>query len=390
MAADADRLPASDIRARITGVTAWQLPLTGLDGGYAFGNGRREPVTTTTLVRIDTDAGVSGWGEACPLGAGYLPASAEGIAAALPRLADAILGADACRPGAIVRRLDGAMAGEAFAKSALDMACHDALGHAAGLPLHVLLGGAFVDEVPLYYSVAQGDPATMAEAANRARAAGYRHLQLKVGGDPGSDIERIRAVAAEAVPGELLLCDANRGWRRIDALQVIAGTAELDYALEQPCDRYDDCLAVRHAARRPFKLDESVRGMDDLVRATRDEACDMVAVKIAKSGGLARARVARDYCAALGLPMTVEDVWGGDLVGAACAHLAASTPPEALLHTADLHNYHAEHHAGGGPAVSQGRMAVPAGPGLGCAPDPEQLGEPLARFGESAGRRAHA
>jgi L-alanine-DL-glutamate epimerase-like enolase superfamily enzyme len=389
MSADGDRLPASRSSARITAVTAWQLPLTGLEGGYGFGNGRREPVTPTTLVRIDTDAGVSGWGEACPLGAAYLPASAEGIAAALPRLAHAILGADACRPGTIVRLLDEAMAGEAFAKSALDMACHDALGRAAGLPLHVLLGGAFVDEVPLYWSVAQADPDTMAESAQRARAAGYRHLQIKVGGDPGTDVERIGSVASAAAPGELLLCDANRGWRRLDALRVLGGTAELAYAIEQPCDRYDDCLAVRRAAQRPFKLDESVRGMDDLVRATRDDACDMVAIKIAKSGGLARARVARDHCAALGLPMTVEDVWGGDLVGAACAHLAASTPPEALLHTADLHNYHAEHHAGGGPTVADGRMTVPTGPGLGYVPDANALGEPIGRYG-AAPRRVRA
>lgn len=382
MAADPQALSARGPAgaARITGLTAWQLPLTGLDGGYAFADGRREPVTVTTLLRLETDAGVSGWGEACPLGAGYLPGHAVGIRAALPVLAQAVLGADACRIGEVVRRMDRAIMGETFAKSAIDLACHDVLGQIAGLPVHALLGGAFMDRVPLYWSVAQGPPERMAAEAARARAAGYRHVQIKVGAEPGADIERIRAVAAAFTDG-LLLCDANRGWRRIDALAVVAATAELDYVLEQPCDRYDDCLALRRAAARPFKLDESVRCMEDLARATRDDACDLVAIKIAKAGGLHRARAMRDYCAALGLPMTVEDVWGGDLIGAACAHLAASTPPEALLHTTDLHNYHQEHHGGGGPAVADGRMAVPPGPGLGVSPDPDALGEPCDRLG---------
>lgn len=178
----------------------------------------------------------------------------------------------------------------------------------------------------------------------------------------------------------MLICDANRGWRRLDALRVLAGTTGLDYAMEQPCDRYDDCLAVRHAAQRPFKLDEAVRGIDDLLHAARDEACDLVAVKIAKAGGLTRTRIMRDWCASVGLPMTLEDVWGGDLIGTACAHLAASTPPAALLHTTDLHNYHAEHYAGGGPDVTDGRMHVPKTPGLGVTPDLDALGEPDKRY----------
>jgi len=372
------------VAARITAITAWQHPLTGLHGGYSFGNGRSEPVTLTTMVRLDTDTGISGWGEACPLGSGYLPGHADGILVALPILAAAITGADVCHPGDIVRRMDQAMLGETFAKSALDMACHDVLGKCTGAPLHILLGGAFTYDVPLYYSVAQADPERMAAAAKRARAAGFRHIQIKVGGDPEADIERIRAVAANASADELLLCDANRGWPRVDALRVLSRTADIEYVLEQPCDRYEDCLSVRRAAGRPFKLDESVRGIDDLSRSVHDDACDMVAVKIAKAGGLTRARVMRDYCAAVGLPMTVEDVWGGDLVAAACAHLAASTPPEALLHTADLHNYHAEHYAGGGPAVDGGRMAVPTGPGLGVEPDADSLGEPVFRSDPAA------
>ena len=243
MATSAATTPSCEhpaVAARIIAVTAWQRPLTGLDGGYAFGDGRREPVTTTTMVRVDTDVGVSGWGEACPLGAGYLPDHAGGVAAALDVLAPALAGVDACHPGAVAERMDRIMAGEAFAKSALDMACHDILGRAAGLPLHMLLGGAFTREVPLYYSVAQDEPGNMAAAARRARDAGYRHVQVKVGGDPDRDIERIRAVAEGTGETALLLCDANRGWRRIDALHVLSGTRDIDYALEQPCDRYDD------------------------------------------------------------------------------------------------------------------------------------------------------
>jgi L-alanine-DL-glutamate epimerase-like enolase superfamily enzyme len=116
------------------------------------------------------------------------------------------------------------------------------------------------------------------------------------------------------------------------------------------------------------------------MRAHGDDAMDVACIKISKMGGLTKARFGRDFCAVAGIPMCVEDVWGGDVVAAALAHLAASTPPDALLNTTDLHNYNALHFAAGAPLADGGKLYVSDEPGLGVTPDESVLGEPVAVY----------
>ena len=107
----------------------------------------------------------------------------------------------------------------------------------------------------------------------------------------------------------------------------------------------------------------------------------MVNIKIGKFGGLTRARQARDLCLTLGIAMTLEDTWGGDVVTAAVAHLEHSTPPDHLFTATDFNSYVTVSIAAGAPQRMHGRMAAPAAPGLGVAPRPEVLGEPVLVFG---------
>jgi len=356
-------------------VYSFDLPLSG--AGYTFAKGKTVTRADTTLVRLDTDAGLSGWGETCPLGRTYLPAYPEGIRTGIGVLAETLLGRDPTRIGAINAHMDAALEGHGYVKSAIDVACNDILGKAAGLPLHALLGGRQHDAIPMYFSITQSDPKDMLASAEHHWDQGYRHLQLKVGGDVAEDIERIRAVVERSEPHHLIICDANRGWRRDEAARVAAATRDLDYVLEQPCDSYDDCLSVRRRAQQTFKLDESLESAADLMRAQRDDAMDVACIKISKMGGLTKARFGRDFCAAAGIPACVEDVWGGDVVTAALAHLAASTPAHALLNTTDLHNYNAVHFATGAPVAENGHLHVSDTPGLGVTPDVDMLGEPV-------------
>jgi L-alanine-DL-glutamate epimerase-like enolase superfamily enzyme len=104
---------------------------------------------------------------------------------------------------------------------------------------------------------------------------------------------------------------------------------------------------------------------------------DVVNIKISKFGGLTKARQARDLCVSLGIAMTIEDSWGGDIVTAAIAHLAHSTPAEFLFTTTDFNSYVTVSLADGAPRRVNGRMAAPTRPGLGVAPRPEVLGEPV-------------
>lgn len=365
---------------RITGISVHAIDLPINDGGYVWAKGKALKSGDSTIVRVETDAGIVGWGETCPLGAFYLPAYPEGVRTGIGELAPRLLGRDPTRIGDINRVMDEAMLGHPYVKSALDVACWDILGKVAGLPVHALLGGRQHEHMPMYRSIGQAAPEVMADFARRYCELGYSHIQIKVGGEAETDIERIRAVLRAVGPGVTVLADANRGWRRDEAVRVVRATADMDFILEQPCALYEDCLSIRRRSDSRFKLDESLAEFSDFIRAQRDDACDVACIKVSKHGGLTKARLARDFCAAAGIPMTVEDVWGGDIVSAALAHLAASTPADRLLNTTDLHNYDSVDFADGAPEADKGWLAVSDRPGLGVTPCMDMVGNPVAIY----------
>src|SRR4051794_36246296 len=217
----------------------------------------------------------------------------------------------------------------------------------------------------------------MARRVAAYRAEGYRRFQLKVGGDPEVDVERIRAVSAELRPGDRLVADANTGWLMHDALRVVRAVRDVDVYIEQPCPSYEECLTVRRHTDHPFVLDEVIDSLGALLRGHADGAMDVVNIKISKFGGLTKARQARDLCVSLGVAMTLEDSWGGDVVTAAIAHLAHSTPPEFLFTATDFNSYVTVSLADGAPKRVNGRMAASTAPGLGVTPREDVLGRPL-------------
>src|SRR5690606_39458576 len=113
--------------------------------------------------------------------------------------------------------------------------------------------------------------------------------------------------------GDKLIADANTGWTQHDAIRVVDAVRDVDVYIEQPCMSYEECLAVRQHTNRPFIIDEVVDGLDMVVRAAADRAADVINLKISKVGGLTRARQIRDLCVSLGIAMTIEDTWGGDI-----------------------------------------------------------------------------
>ncbi len=213
------------------------------------------------------------------------------------------------------------------------------------------------------------------------RDEGYRRFQLKVGGDPDVDIERIRAVSAEIETGDVLVADANTGWLQHDAARVVRAVHNVDVYIEQPCLTYEECLSIRRRTDHPFVMDESIDSVHTLLRGHADDAMDAVNIKISKLGGLTRARQARDLCTSIGLAMTIEDSWGGDITTAAIAHLAHSTPTELLFTSTDFNSYVTVSSADGAPQRVDGRMAASTEPGLGVAPKMDILGEPVLQFG---------
>ncbi|MEM9763283.1 MAG: enolase C-terminal domain-like protein, partial [Pseudomonadota bacterium] len=313
----------------------------------------------------------------------YLPAYAGGVVPAIQELAPVLLGADPVGPEALMTKLDAWLPDHRFAKSAIDIALWDITGKVAGLPLWRLLGGRHHETLPLYHSITCIAPEEMARIAREAQAAGMKQFQAKLGADDdwAADAERLRAVREAVGPGPIVYGDWNCGSTRLEATRTGRAVAHLDVMLEQPCPTLADCAAVRAATGLPMKLDELAHDTETLLEAHRLGCMDAVAIKLSKFGGISAARRARDLCLHLGARMCVECVWGSDIVTAASLHLAASTPPAALLNTCDLSGYVAPRLDPTAPSRQEGRIAPPAGTGLGVTPDTTLLGTPVATIG---------
>ena len=173
---------------KITRIAAYRVELPLHEGSYDWSGGKSVSVFDSTVLRIETDAGVTGHGEVCPLGPFYLPSYAAGARAGIAELAPGLIGLDPRQLGVLNRRMDALLKGHPYVKSAIDMACWDILGQAAGLPVCTLLGGRFGADVALYRAISQASPEAMAAKVADYRAQGYRRFQLKVGAEPDEDI----------------------------------------------------------------------------------------------------------------------------------------------------------------------------------------------------------
>ena len=361
---------------KITRLAAYGLDLPFRDGEYGSSGGSAEGFDST-VVAIETDAGITGWGEMAPLGGFYAPSFAAGARAGVAELAPGLIGQDPTQIARLNGVMDDALKGHPYIKSAIDMACWDILGKQAGMPLAELLGGRFGDSVALYRAVPRGTTDAMVAMARGYADAGYRRIQVKVGGDPDADIEHLYAVADALDDDCVVFADANGGWQTHQARRFLDATGALDYYMEQPCASYAECRALRPHCARPMVLDESIDGLAALIAAHTDGVADGVTIKIARVGGVTRARQLRDVAVELGIAVTVEDTGGSDIDTAAMAHLSLSTPEALRLHTVDFNNWVTVSNATGMPPCEDGAMAAPTGPGLGVEPRVEVLGEPF-------------
>lgn len=362
---------------KITGFRCYQVDLPLKEGRYSWADGKFVEVFDSTVIAIETDGELEGYGEVCPLGPFYLPAYGPGAREGLKELGPHLIGLDPTNLTLINQVMDQALLGHPYVKSPIDMACWDLLGKAYGMPACSLLGGRQGDAVELYRAISQLPPEEMAKNIARYSKEGYRRFQLKVGGDPDYDIARIHAARAILADSDVLVADANTGWQSHEAMRVVNAVADLDVYIEQPCRSYEECLSIRERTSLPFILDENIDGLPQLLRAHADRAVDAINLKISKVGGLSKARVIRDVCVGLGLPMTIEDSWGGDIITAAIAHLAHSTPERNRFSSTDFNSYVSVSNASGGPIRDNGNMRASEEPGLGITPNWDILGEPL-------------
>jgi L-alanine-DL-glutamate epimerase-like enolase superfamily enzyme len=368
---------------RIARVSVYQVDLTVKGGGFHSSGGRIRKSVDTSIVQIDTDAGITGWGETCPFGPDYIPGFAEGARAGMAVMTPRLLGQDPRELAAINQRMDAELYGLPFAKAGLDIACWDILGKSTGLPVYSLLGGRLQDSFPFtgFITIDTG-PGTLALIADY-RQRGCNRFEFKGSGDPKLDIEMIRFVGEQMRPGDTLKIDANAGWKLDEALLVSESTRDVHVLFEQPCRTYEECRSFKEATGRPVALDECIHDVSDFLRAHQDRVIDVLNIKTGRVGGITKARQLRDLCVALGIRVYIQDTSGGEFCAAAIVHMAHSTPPGFLLSmwdSAELSETRIgqglvrEHPAHVHVVQANGK------PGLGVEPLMDVLGEPVAVY----------
>ena len=370
-----------ELPVKITALAVYQVELP-LRHPYRLSGGRLlfERLDSTFL-RVDTDEGVSGWGEGCPWGSTYLPAFPRGIRAVIEELAPAVIGLDPRRLDVVNAAMDMALPGHGYGKSAIDIACWDILGKSVGLPVYELLGGDTGDSVTIQSSIGTDTPEAMVADILQRHEEGYTVHSPKVGSDEAADVARIRAIAASLPEGDSVTFDANRAMLPDQAIRLMTQTADVDAYFEQPCETYEECLQVRRATTQPIILDEVIVEYADLVRAHSDSACEAIGLKIERVGGLTKARRMRDFCVQSGIRMNIEATGGSVLADTVAVHLAQSTPARHRRATWLCHDMLTVDPCEGGARNLGGFTRAPAQPGIGVDPRLDVLGEPIALYG---------
>ncbi|MFC3641916.1 mandelate racemase/muconate lactonizing enzyme family protein [Aquibium oceanicum] len=341
-------------------------------GGVA---GRPGEPSVRVLVRLETEGGAVGWGEATPTPR-WTYETTESIVSTLRKyLAPAVKGIEIWNFDALHRAMDraispGVTTGSPLAKSAIDVAAHDALGRALGVPVHQLLGGRRREEFQLSWMISVSEPAGAQRLAEEGLEAGYEVFDVKVGmhGEAG-DLELVRATRA-VVGDRVVQVDANRGYSLAAARRQAARFADHGVTLfEQPLDGFNlsGYRALCAASAVEIGIDESLRSTADLIEYVRADAIHVAVAKVQRNSGLYRSRQLCETAQAAGLGLSLSGLTETDLGLAAGLHLAAAFDISPLQLNGPQYietPFLAERVWRGG-----GTVRLPDGPGLGVDVD---------------------
>lgn len=345
---------------RVTSVEITPTTMPKDDPEWRFALGASSE-THGFVVRVHTDEGASGLGYTTAVP--HLGYHRETVLRDLRANAAELAGVDPLNLVGCTRLL----VGQNPARAGIEIALYDLAAKAAGVPLHVLLGGKLHDDVPLLRIVALKTPAETAAIARRLVAEGYGYLKIKVEGDADLDVARVRAVR-EAVGTEVeLTVDANQSYAAPDAIHAIRRMEEYEITLvEQPVPAADleGLAAVARAVETPVEADESAGSVEEVLRLVAARAVDSVSLKLPKLGGIRAVQRAAAICAAGGVRCRMGATVGSRILAAAALHVVTATYELDELcelgEFARLRDDPAE-----GLEVERGRLRVPTGPGVG-------------------------
>ncbi|RUU71079.1 mandelate racemase, partial [Mesorhizobium sp. M2C.T.Ca.TU.009.01.2.1] len=237
--------------------------------------------------------------------------------------------------------------------------------------------------VPAYYSLIVGPPDETARIAADKVKAGYPRLQVKIGGrNLEDDVAVIHKVWEAVGYGARIAVDGNRGLTVAAAIHLDRLCQAIPFVFEQPCNTMDEIATLKGRVTHPVYLDESTEDQNAVLRAISTGIADGFGFKVTRLGGLTKMTTVRDLCAIRSLPHSCDDAWGGDIIAAACVHLAATVEPRRMEGAWIAQEYIKGHFDQKHPVIiKQGHIAVPQRPGLGVKPEPGMFGKPVAIYG---------
>lgn len=348
---------------------------------YAQATGVTE-LARRVVVKMHTDEGIVGWGEASTVLPNRTGESAQVIAIViLNHLAPLLIGENPLEIQRVMQKLRQASMdkyGFLYSKAAIDIALHDIAGKAYGVPVASLLGGVVRTSMGVSRSVPLKSPQEVAKEAEKLVKTGYKLITVKGGIDPAADLERVRAVR-EAVGDDFPVeVDANQGYRPDVAIQTLSKMEERwgIFNIEQPCAWWDiaGMAAVRQALKMTVTADESVLTPAEAMNFVRFNAADCFTIKVAKCGGLLQAKRIAAVADAAGLSCNMGSEHPAGIGTAAMAHCWASTPEiiDSIGYGSPLERFQDDilkeplH-------FENGEVHLPQGVGLGIEVDEEKL-----------------
>lgn len=335
---------------------------------------------TLVIVQLRTSDGLTGLGEATTIGGlAYGEQSPEGIKLSIDTyLAPLLVGQDATRIQAAMRRIDASIQGNSFARSAVETALLDAHGQRLGQPIHALLGGAVREALPVLWTLASGDAARdVAEGKALIESRRHQVFKLKIGSRAWrEDVAHVEAIRRGLGDDVLLTCDVNQAWDEPTAVQGIAALEAIGVGLiEQPVARRNRRALARLTQRFdvPIMADEAVHDAIDAFDLAATAAADVYALKISQAGGLWPTLRACAVADAAGVGIYGGTLLEGSIGSIAAAHVFAACPQLSwgtelfgpLLLTDDVVTAR--------PVYRDFQLVLPTGPGLGLQLDADKL-----------------
>ena len=328
------------------------------------------------LVRIETDTGMVGWGEAgaAPMHTGE---TVESMTAAIHHLLAHLIGRDATDIAGALTAMDGRMYGNHGAKAAIEIALHDLAGRASQTPVHALLGGKKRNRMPLLSVIGGGDVDGDLRDAGKKKASGATAYKIKVGIDtPENDAARTREICTILGSGMLISADANQGYSTEQAIAYVRAVngSGLDF-FEQPVIGHDlaGMAAVAAATDIAIGADEGIHSLDDIKRHHERKAARGVSLKAIKLGGIGAAVEASRLCESLGMSVNISCKTGESSIACAAALHVASVIPNIAWGLTLTHTGLAEDVTAAPVPTAKGHADSLDWPGLGVDVDEDRI-----------------